>query len=105
MIKENELFDMNSFMSRYGELHLEELQSCRNHILTKIWEYQNSHQMPTDRDMFADFQDRKIELALLGKMIRMKYDEEFLNAQTVDCYVQKKKRFVASAVAGYNVFS
>lgn len=72
-----ELFDMDSFMVRYEGLSLYELQTKRNQIITKIWEYQNSRQVSTDPAVFADFQDSKIEVALLSKMIFRKYAEEF----------------------------
>lgn len=78
-----ELFDMDSFIRRYEELPLEELQTKRNQIITKIWEYQNSHQVSADPAVFADFQDRKIEIALLSKMIFRKYAEEF--SKCPDC--------------------
>lgn len=73
----NELFDLDAFMKRYEGLTIAELNTKRTQIVTQIWEYQNSHQVPDNPAVFLDFQNKKIEIALLEKLIFSKYDEEY----------------------------
>lgn len=79
----NELFDLDAFMKRYEGLTTAELQTKRNRIVTQIWEYQNSHQVSDNPAVLLDFQNKKIEIALLEKLIFSQYDEEYFKCP--DC--------------------
>ena len=61
----NELFDLDAFMKRYEGLTIAELNTKRTQIVTQIWEYQNSHQVPDNPAVFLDFQNKKIERSIV----------------------------------------
>lgn len=82
-----ELFDLEAFLQQYGELTVSQLHSARTKIMFEILEYQKEEdsELPIYSEKFADFQNKKIEVALLEKLTMYKNRAELFKCP--DCGV------------------
>ena len=76
----NELFDIDVFWEQYGDLPYTELLHHRTRLGFWLDDYQRAaKEVPSDEKLFAEFQDKKIEHALIGKLSHQRMIEAVRN--------------------------